>query len=124
MADELLVATGPHGPESHRTLAGRLGGKVVAHIPQLEVSLVRLPHGKSDLARRVLESDPAVLYVEPNGIAYADADPNGPYDNTTCYQSLLRLRGPVGVEEAPGIPGLGRHHGERRRGGGRRGQRG
>jgi len=89
VADELLVATAPHDLGTHRVLATRLGGRIVAQIPQLGVSLVRLPHGKAGLTWRALERDPAVLYVEPNGVAYADVDPNDPYDNTTCYQSAF-----------------------------------
>lgn len=88
---EILVGVQPKafsrtGPAAS-ALARSVGGQIVDDIAGLNVLVLRVPDHAVDAAIRALSKNPNVIYAERNGIAYVDADPNDPYDNTTCYDS-------------------------------------
>lgn len=82
--DELLVKFAPGAdPPS----LARAFGFHLHHQTLLGVWVVKVPPQALDAMLAALSHNPQVEYVEPNGIATIDLDPNDPYDNTTCYNS-------------------------------------
>lgn len=53
----------------------------------LGVWVLKVPEGTVPRVVAALSHNPNVEYAEPNGIATIIADPNDPYDNTTCYNT-------------------------------------
>ncbi|MDR5696495.1 MAG: S8 family peptidase [Armatimonadota bacterium] len=83
--DELLVRFRP-GASAAR-IAGEVGASVVDRIGGIDVHVLRVEPARAEVVLQALSRNPNVEYAERNGIATLFADPNDPYDNTTCYES-------------------------------------
>jgi thermitase len=81
--DEVLVSfkRGADAGAATRAVGARLYGA----IDGLGVHILKVQPGSVDWTVRVLSRNPQVEFAEPNGYLKAFADPNDPYDNTSCY---------------------------------------
>jgi len=82
--DEVLVSLRP-GADIH-ALARSVGARPYEQT-LLGVWVLKVPEGAVPQVVAALSHNPNVEYAEPNGIATIIADPNDPYDNTTCYNT-------------------------------------
>lgn len=84
VADEVLVSFKPGSDVASvaRGVSARADRQTL-----MGVWVLKVPAGKVETVVNALSRNPNVEFAEPNGIATLFADPNDPYDNTTCYNS-------------------------------------
>ncbi|MCC6174592.1 MAG: hypothetical protein IT305_04735 [Chloroflexi bacterium] len=73
---QLLVKPRPGADPN--AIAARHGGTVVQVIPGIQVAVVEVPATSADATLAALQSDPDVVYAEPNGVVRIPELPPGP----------------------------------------------
>jgi len=81
--DEVLVSFGPD--VNPNVVARSVGARIHGRLEGLGVYVLKVPAGSVRGTLRALEHNPLVEFAEPNAYLHAFADPDDPYDNTTCY---------------------------------------
>jgi len=85
VADEVLVSFAPDVDPA--AVARSVGARISNRIEGLGVDVLKVPAGSVPGTLRALEHNPLVEFAEPNGYLHAFADPDDPYDNTSCYDT-------------------------------------
>jgi|YNPNPStandDraft_1061719.scaffolds.fasta_scaffold22541_2 subtilisin family serine protease len=78
---EILVALREDSRIPQRIAADVLGVRPVARLAGMQVFLLRVPAHRMAMALSDLQEDPAVVFVEPNGVMEGTWEPNDPYYN-------------------------------------------
>lgn len=85
VSDEVLVKFEPG--VNPAAVARSVGARIHGRIPTLDVFILKVPEGTVEATVLALSNNSLVEFAEPNGIATIVADPDDPYDNSTCYNS-------------------------------------
>lgn len=78
---EILVGFHPESAFAQQIHELAVEEKVVAQLPNLTISLLQLPAERATTIMQQLRNDPAVNFVEPNGLMTGLWTPNDPYYN-------------------------------------------
>lgn len=68
-----------------QTVAASVGARIEGQVGTLDVFVLKVPPGSVEATVLALSHNPLIEFAEPNGYLHAFADPNDPYDNTSCY---------------------------------------
>ena len=81
--DEVLVAFRPG--VRPQVAAAAVGARIEGRVGTLDVFVLRVPPGSVEATVLALSNNALVEFAEPNAYLYALADPDDPFDNTSCW---------------------------------------